>query len=288
MMTSLINPKDYHACVFVLRQFFEGRGFIEVPTQSRLSILAACEDPTTITAFDYGGQKWPLPQTGQMWLEYELLKNQNAPGFFCISTSYRQEPNPIPGRHETIFPMFEFESRGTLNDLQTLEEDLLEHLGFGSVADFAQMDYLDACDLYKTNDISAAVETQIAKDYGPVFFLKNFPQYTHPFWNMKKDDDKACKIDVILHGMETIGSAERSTNREEMRYLFDTISNGQYASILYAKFGKDRVEQEMSEFLAHDFFPRFGGGIGVTRMIRAMRLSGLIADETQQPLKQAA
>ena len=36
------------------------------------------------------------------------------------------------------------------------------------------------------------------------------------------------------------------------------------------------VEAELEEFLQLDFFPRSGGGIGVTRMIRAMQLSGLI------------
>ena len=36
----------------------------------------------------------------------------------------------------------------------------------------------------------------------------------------------------------------------------------------YDFFGKDRVLKELDEFLQHDFIPRFGGGIGVTRMIR--------------------
>jgi aspartyl/asparaginyl-tRNA synthetase len=280
MTLSLIDPRDFHACCTKLRAFFEAKGFIEVPTQNRLSILAACEDPKTIASFDYSGQKWPLPQTGQMWLEYELLTKPDVPGFFCVSTSYRQEPNPIAGRHETIFPMFEFESHGTLEDLEKMEEELLEHLGFGTRRSFAKMDYLDACRHYQTDDISAEVETQIAKDFGPVFFLKNFPQYTSPFWNMRKQGNHARKIDVILHGMETIGSAERSTDKDEMRHLFNTISEGMYASILFDKFGRERVEAEMDAFLSHDFFPRFGGGIGITRMIRAMKMSGLISDNS--------
>jgi aspartyl/asparaginyl-tRNA synthetase len=286
MTQNLIDPRDYHACISKLRSFFDARGFLEVHTQSRLSILAACEDPKTIATYDYAGQKWPLPQTGQMWLEYELLTKPEVPGFYCISTSYRQEPNPVPGRHELIFPMFEFESHGTLEDLQKLEEELLDHLGFGT--DFAQMDYKDACKHYQTTDISGEVEKKIASEFGPVFFLKNFPQYTSPFWNMRKKDDTARKIDVILHGMETIGSAERSTNRAEMLELFNTISDGDYANILFAKFGKERVQKEMAEFLDFDFFPRFGGGIGITRMIRAMKMSGLIADHSTQTLKKAA
>ena len=70
--------------------------------------------------------------------------------------------------------------------------------------------------------------------------------------------------------METIGSAERSTNVEEMRDTFHTISDGGYAQLLYRKFGKERVEKELDEFLEFDFFPRSGGGIGVTRIMQAI------------------
>ena len=78
------------------------------------------------------------------------------------------------------------------------------------------------------------------------------------------------KIDVILHGIETIGSAERSTNPDQMREMFHTISEGGYSNILYAQFGKERVEAELETFLKFDFFPRVGGGIGMTRMIAAL------------------
>ena len=80
----------------------------------------------------------------------------------------------------------------------------------------------------------------------------------------------AKKCDVILGGMETIGSAERSCDKEEMKHMFSNISEGGYASLLYDLFGKKRVDDEMEEFLQHDFVPRYGGGIGVTRLINAM------------------
>ena len=92
-MTQLINPKKFTEATTLLRSFFLARGFQEVHTQNRLSILAACEDPTTVATYNYAGEVWPLPQTGQMWLEYELLNNPDVPGFFCISTSYRDEKN---------------------------------------------------------------------------------------------------------------------------------------------------------------------------------------------------
>ena len=81
-MTQLINPEKFTGAVTLLRDFFLARNFQEVHTQNRLSILAACEDPTTVATYDYNGEVWPLPQTGQMWLEYELLNSPDVSGFF--------------------------------------------------------------------------------------------------------------------------------------------------------------------------------------------------------------
>ena len=82
-------------------------------------------------------------------------------------------------------------------------------------------------------------EEQLEKDHGSVFFLTDFPNYTSPFWNMKQyaDGEQAYKVDVIMHGVETIGSAQRSSSVEEMRKMFYTISDGQYANILFSNFG---------------------------------------------------
>ena len=52
--------------------------------------------------------------------------------------------------------------------------------------------------------------------------------------------------------------------------MFHEISDGMYADLLYDKFGKDRVDKELDEFLSLDFIPRVGGGIGITRLLHAM------------------
>ena len=80
------------------------------------------------------------------------------------------------------------------------------------------------------------------------------------------------KIDVIMYGQETIGSAERSSDPEEMRHGFYTVSEGSYAEKLFELFGKERVESELEDYLELNFFPRFGGGIGLTRLARAWTL----------------
>ena len=265
------NTLAYNSLVQKMREFFLSKNFYEVPTQSRLSILAACENPHSIATFNYNGEIWPLPQTGQMWLEHELLKNPQWDGCFCISTSYRQEKNPIPGRHELIFPMFEFESKGGMKELLKLESELLEHLGFDSPV---EVNYDDVCQEYGGVEIlEDEHESRMWKEKGSVISLQNFPLRTNPFWNMKHNEDNIFnKVDVILYGQETIGSAERSCDVEEMKHNFYTIENGKYAAKLFELFGKERVESELELFLSYNFFPRFGGGIGLTRMARAWDL----------------
>lgn len=265
------NTKTYNELVQKMRAFFLQKGFIEVPTQSRLSILAACENPHSITTFNYSGEIWPLPQTGQMWLEHELLQNPEWFGCFCISTSYREEKDPIPGRHELIFPMFEFESKGGMKELLKLESELLEHLGFNQPV---EVNYNDVCEEYGgVSILEDEHESKMWKEKGSVVSLQNFPLRTNPFWNMQHNSNGIFnKVDVILYGQETIGSAERSSDVEKMKEMFYTIEDGRYSDKLFELFGKERVEAELETFLQYDFFPRFGGGIGLTRLARAYEM----------------
>lgn len=276
----IIDSKKFSYVCNKMRTFFLSKGFQEVHTQNRLSIMAACEDPSTIATYEYAGKKWPLPQTGQMWLEHELLSNPTSQGYFCVSTSFRNEVNPVPGRHSRIFPMFEFELAGDMESLIQLQEELLDFIGFERTnKTFAKGDYEDLATQYNTSIIEQEHEALIGEDYGAVFFLKNFPERTSPFWNMKRDQENPSiskKVDVLLHGMETIGSAERSCDAEQQLSSFLSIEDGEYAKRLYDLFGKERVLDELRDYLSHRFIPRSGGGIGITRMIRAMELSNLL------------
>lgn len=280
MVNNYKGVEDSRAFSYVvnkLRSFCLEKGFIEVSTQDRLSILAACEDPDTVSSYKYMGEVWPLPQTGQMWLEYELLAQPDLPGVFCVSTSYRNEPNPVPGRHKLIFPMFEFELKGGIDELEKFESELLEYMGFGKESDFAYKTYDQLKDFYHTNELTHEHENAMEQDFGSVVFCRDFPTSTSPFWNMKKKGRAhAHKIDVIMFGNETIGSAERSSDVTEMTEGFHSISDGKYAQKLFDLFGRDRVEKELHEFLELNFFPRSGGGIGLTRLIDAIKKGGIM------------
>ena len=103
---------------------------------------------------------------------------------------------------------------------------------------------------------------------------------------MSRNDDgvTAKKMDVILGGMETIGSAERSCDVDMMRDTFHSITDGEYSALLYKLFGKERVEAELEKFLEFDFFQRVGGGIGMTRMIAAMDMKQELAQMEENTL----
>lgn len=277
MSISHIEPREYDFIAGKFRKFFKEQDFTETFSQNRLSILAACEDPTTISQFDYAGSTWPLPQTNQMWLEYELLKNRSYKGLFTLSsTSYRQEADPIPGRHDLIFPMIEFEHPGDFDTLLEFEKQSLEYFGFGKAEDFPVVEYEDVCAQYNVDEIDHAEEKRLEEEHGPVVLLVNFPERANSFWNMMRKGSTSKKCDVILCGMETYGSAQRSDDPEVMRHVFNTQSDGQYAKTLYSRFGKERVEKELEEFLKLDFFPRSGGGIGYTRFATALKKMNLM------------
>lgn len=271
-ITSYYSVRTYHETVTKLRSFFLDRGFFEIDSQSPQHILAACEDPKTVATYTMKTGTWPLPQTGQMWLEEVLLKNPDLPGVFCHTTSYRDEPKPDQSRHLRVFPLFEFETHGDMQVLQDLEADLFEYVGFGPKSEYAEGNYKELASRFGVRTLEAKEEAEIGAKMGNIFFLKNFPHYSHPFFNMKRDDGVAKKIDALCYGMETIGSAERSCSADEMWEDFHKSCDGQYAQMLFDKFGAQRVLTELEAYLSHNFIPRCGGGIGVNRLMRGMAL----------------
>lgn len=283
--TNYIEPQDFNDTILKLRGFFMQNGFIETFPQPKLTILAACEDPKTVKSFEFGGEKFPLPQTSQMHLETELIIHEKGvDGLFCLTASYRDEPNPIEGRHMKSFPMFEFEHKGNFQDLLKLLSELSVYLGFVDDVDSIPIfTYNQLCDHYSTNELTSDHEILMWKEYGDVVGITHFPEKTSPFFNMSYyglDENTGEKIynkvDFIICGQETFGCAERSNDVDQMRNSFHSISDGEYAGLLFKKFGKDRVEQELEEFLSLPMIDRYGAGIGMTRLLRGLKLKNLI------------
>jgi aspartyl/asparaginyl-tRNA synthetase len=150
-------------------------------------------------------------------------------------------------------------------------------LGFDIPTEKTYAHWQDYFGIGSSVEMDADHELRMEAEFGSTM-ITDFPEITSPFWNMSRhynlgshyDNSPSKKIDVILGGMETIGSAERSCDVDMMRDTFHTITDGAYSNLLFELFGKERVEAELEEFLKFDFFPRVGGGIGMTRMIAAL------------------
>lgn len=279
----IIEPQDFNKIITKLRGFFMQKGYIETFPQPRLSILAACEDPKTVRSFKFDGLSFPLPQTGQMWLERDLIINEkNLDGVFCITASYRDEPNPIEDRHMKSFPMFEAEHKGNFEHLIETISDCCVHLGLvDKKEDIKIFDYDYLCEYYEVDELTSEHEVMIWEEFGDVVAIKNFPERTSPFFNMKQNGSQNGektfkKVDFIICGQETFGCAERETDPVKMRNSFYTISEGEYSKLLYDKFGEERVKQELEDFLELPMIERWGFGMGVSRLLRAMKIKNLI------------
>ena len=281
----MIKPQDFDKMVQKLRGFFMQLSFVETFPQPRASILAACEDPKTIRKYTFGGTEWPMIQTNQMWLEHDLLMGvkEDLMGVFCLSTSYRDEPNPIEGRHNKMFPMFEAEHIGDYTHLLNTLSNLVVHLGFVKyTSDIKFFTYDELCEKYGVLILESEHETKMWEEYGDVIAITHFPKRTSPFWNMKEigknkhGESVYAKCDFIICGQETIGAAERDTDVEKMRENFHTISGGEYAEILYGLFGEERVAGELEDFLSLPMTERWGFGMGLTRLHRALKLKNII------------
>lgn len=278
----IIDPQDFDKMLSKLRGYFIEKKYLETYPQPRLSIMAACEDPKTVRSFMFGDQKWPLQQTSQMWLEYDLL-NYKHDGVYCLTTSYRDEPTPIEGRHDKIFPMFEFEHKGGYKELLKTLSELSVHLGLvDKVEDIPLFTYDFLCDKYGVEILEAEHETLLWEEYGDVVGITHFPERTSPFWNMKQmgvnntGEKLFNKCDFIICGIETFGSAERESNVDQMRDSFYTISDGEYSELLFKEFSKERVSEELEDYLSLTMFERYGGGIGLTRLLRALKVKKII------------
>jgi len=272
-----IDMKEYSIVVKKMRNFFELKGWYEVHTQNKLSILSVGRNTNTISTYNYAGEVWPLSQSVQIWLEKELLSNPDVPGVFCLSNSYINELNAFSGCQDRILPILEFEMRGNIDKVKILEIELLEYLGFGEKISFVYKDYREL-------DKESEEEEKMINEVGQVVFLENCPNSTEPGWNMMQntDDGNINKIDVLLHGIETIYAIEKSTSKEDMRKQFYNVNEGNYANILFSNFTKDRVVTELDDFLRYDMVDRCGGGIEVNKIINAMKRSNISCKEVEE------
>ena len=295
--------KQYEFFSDVAQRVFSRNGFKKLQLMNSGLCTAACEDPETVAATQLAGQAYPLPQSNQMPLEFAILEPFGPDRAWCESISTRNEPNPVPGRHALQFLLFEIEAKGTFKDLIDIYNQWYRALGYvppHGYDKFPEIDYEDACRDLDVSEIGHKEEAYICSDVfdSDIVLLKNFPRHTNPFFNMKESETDPGifkKIDILGRsklsgsGKEIAGSAERSCDVAKMRHMIDTIVDGKYIAKLYELFGKERVEQELSEYFSLQFVPRFGAGISITpRLVDNMMNSGMAPWENYNPDEHSA
>lgn len=285
-MSQIVQSLDFTDITKKLRKFFDKKGWVEVHSQDILRLLSVCEETNTVSNLNYDGMIWPLPQTAQICLEHELSKHPDWKGVFCLSTSfkntyYRENVNKI-------LPMFEFIVRGDMNQLIDLEAELLEYLGFGEIHKYMHTKYNNLTEKYNTDKLNNEHSQLICNDFGSIVFLEDYPNNITTFWNTKLSENKLTskKVNVIIDGLEVIHSAEMSINKEEMRDQFYKMNNRNYSNSLFANYGKERVEQELEEYLNLDFSTRAGGYIDINKFIDTMKLNNLLYKPLQSDIRQ--
>ena len=282
-MFANIEPLAYHLVMTSLFNYCLENGLIlTYPTPG--DILDACENPKSIVSMKIGKKKIPAAQTGQMGLEYKLgecifRKYENFKGLFSVNQSHRNEDEAdiIPGRHLGIFPLFECEFLGDFDVMFKFIEGLLLKFGFPPSV---KIDYNEACKELGVKEITANEETELYLRYGPVIALCNFPESANPFWNMKRENGKAKKVDFLLFGVEVFGCAERSNSTGEMIDNFFNVENGEYSKKLFELFGKKAVLKSLTKYLSNPVVNvvRSGFGMGITRFIQALNKLQQVTD----------
>lgn len=282
-----VNTFKFHHLMLRLRGFFLSRGYLEVHVQNRLSILS-CEKPEMMLTISGSCPNtgnvltWPLPQTGQMWLDRELLQHPEVPGVFAVSTSYRSHGNDAHPRLSTE-PMFEFTGHGEFPELLTLEHQLLHHFGFGD--EVCEVTDADLAEMVRTRSVSERVMRTLGAS---AILLRDFP-IEKASWTMRRNENETVrKADVYLghRKVETLSSAELSCDRDDMYMRFVTQAKGQYHKLLGHHFGEERVRAELDGYLKLQFTPRFSASIGITRLLEAMRARDELEALISKPRKQ--
>lgn len=279
----VIDEDDYRIVMSKLRRFFGDKhhmdeGFYD----GNPRLLSACEDWTNIITYKQGdGLLWALPQTRQMHMEWSIMQNTNKHrrGVYACGVSYRPEAeNPRLGRHHRQFPLFEWEMWGGIDVHDVLLDELLVDLGFpipngnpGSTTrenglkiwqtpgSYPRVSFDNVVATYEgePGDIGHAEEQRLEREVGTCV-IKDFTKHSDPFFNMGQDLETGhyWKRDVILNGMETIGSAAREIDPLRIYKNFfksgstSPENQGMFHKTLYQLFGKERVNAELMDYLS--------------------------------------
>lgn len=201
-------------------------------------------------------------------------------GYYCMNTSTRNESRAGDGRREFRFPITECEfavetEESGLEELAQFLERMIVHLGFEKPA---RRYYTEECKIRGVKKLDDIDEADICNQaQNSVVLLMKFDEESDPYFNMRKNADGTFdKIDVLIDGVETVGSAVRSCNKDEMLDMLKKQDKGKYLTTMYKYFGEETIKNEVNDYFSYKFIPRCGLGIGTSRLIKALERHNLV------------
>ena len=249
-----ISNLHYHYVINCIRLYFLEQGLIECCLQHKFPILSSCDE-----SFKY---------THQFYLEYELLRNNNITGYFCINNLNIENTNSVP----TV----EFVIYGDINVLETFIRDLLVYLCYHNKSKYNIKDYSYITKKLNTdvNYLSNTVKQKIYTKFGAVFLIKNYPFNTDAHWTIKdnKTNKTYNKLVTILSGYESIISYEISSNKNDMLDQFNSMSYNTHLG------NTNDVNEELNQYLSQSFVTRSYGKMFILEIITSMIKEKLIPD----------
>lgn len=253
--------KRYNIVIHRLREFCDKLNFIELFTQNKLGILTVCDDPKAMCTFNYGGYVWPLPQSNIIWLEHELLTNQDLTGIYSICTMYKNDPDYTKKNIENVFeadivtPKFEFVTFGQYSDIIATIVNLLRELGFLEKYVFTNYNHIAKRRGSKELTIDDLAPSK------QVTFVEYIPIKK---WGMK------YTTKVYIQQKEILVLSEHLTESNELLETFLTLDDGHLSNYLYAQFSKERVDDELFKFINTRGKPTVSCSIHIPNLMNVM------------------
>lgn len=259
------DPFHFHFIYNSIRNYLIQNNFIESYVQNRLSNLNSCKNIFNACLFDMYKFCYCLPQSNEIWLEYEMIKYNKQSGFFCQSSLYFNHNN---GLDNYIEPAMEFSLIGGLFELEKLFRGLLKHMGYtNNIFNYKSIDYKDILLLFQLEVLTEKIKIPKLSEDKTIYFVKNIPKNDDTTWNDYDQNGIYNKIIVIIYGKVVFYGIQKSNEIEKMRNIY--LERNDYPA-LCEFFGEERVLGELESYLELPFMDRCTGKIKISSLIELM------------------
>jgi hypothetical protein len=267
-----INPFTYSYVANAIRFFFLDNDYIESYEQNKLSNLNSCNDIFNACLYDMFNFCYSLPQSNELWLDYQIMKYHNEKGFFSYSTVYT---NDIHGINNNIEQIVDFSLCGGMYELEKIVRNLLDTIGLKNIFNFKTYEYTNLLKELNINELKEIDYDKILCDEKTIFFIKNFQKNENIKWNDFYDTNNKYynKIIIVCCGKVLISCGQKSESVDQMR---EKYLNKKDFKKKCEFFHEERVIDELNSYLDMPFKKRCTGSIHLKNLMNLLISEDLV------------